>query len=102
MNWYSVFLLSTPWKQTKLRHYFSDALQIELPQICFNEFAFICFNERLLKTMFFIWSLNFCPCFFVHEEKRLGKKTKVNLKIYGATAWEKKSYNKHVAQNLKK
>ena len=51
--------------------------------------------------MFFIWSLNICPCFFDHEKKRLGKKTKVNLKIYGVTAWEKKNYSKHVSMLLK-
>ena len=61
--------------------------------------GFIYFNENPLKMMnvlYLIWKLLFI------KEKRLDKKAKVNLKIYDATNWNTKNYNKHIAKYLKK
>ena len=45
------------------------------------------------KLSSFLRYLNFCPDFFGHIEKRLDKKTKVNLKIYDAKDWQTNNYN---------
>ena len=39
---------------------------------------------------------------FGHVEKRLGKKVKVNFKLYEVINWERKCYNTYIAQYLKK
>ena len=56
----------------------------------------------ILKVFFvFVRYLNFCPNFF-GAGKRLGKKTKINLKICGVIKWEKYNHNSDHARHLKK
>ena len=47
-------------------------------------------------------NLNFCPDLFGYVEKRINKKAKVNLNIYGLTDWEINNYNTRIIQYLKK
>ena len=44
---------------------------------------------------------NFCPDFFDHLGKKLEKKAKTNLKIYGIISWEGKKLEKKAKTNLK-
>ena len=78
-----------------------------------KEVGFVCFNENplktmknafyfILKTLFFLRYLNFCPDFCGHVKKRFHKKAKVNSKYYDFTGWETNIYNTHIAQFLEK
>ena len=53
----------------------------------------------MLKALFFLKILHFCPDFFGHVEKWLDKKNKINFKIYDVTD---DKYNTHIVQYLKK
>ena len=55
-----------------------------------------------LNALFVIKISKFLSWSFVHVEKRLDYKDKVNFKIYDATAWETNNYNICTAQYLKK
>ena len=52
------------------------------------------------ELFLFLRYLNFCPDFFVHLRKRLGKKAGVNFKILDETNWKANDYNIHTAQYL--
>ena len=41
----------------------------------------------MLKALFVLEIFTFLPCLFGYVEKRLGKKVKVNSKIYDFTDW---------------
>ena len=59
-----------------------------------NAFYFI------LKALFTLKILNFCPDFFGHVGKQLDEKAKVNFKIYDVINCETNNYNTHIAQYL--
>ena len=59
-----------------------------------NAFYFI------LKALFVLKILNFCPDFFVHLGKQLDKEVQDNFKIYDVTTWETNNYNTYIAQYL--
>ena len=66
---------------------------------------FVCFNERPLKMIIFLFHLKssaLCPDLFSHVLKHLDKKTKVNLQIYDIAIWETSNCNTCIAQYLKK
>ena len=42
---------------------------------------------KMLKALFVLEIFTFLPCLFGYVEKRLGKKVKVNSKIYDFTDW---------------
>ena len=46
--------------------------------------------------------LNFCPYFFGHVGKWIGKKAKFELETYNVTAWETNNSNTHIAQKILK
>ena len=56
----------------------------------------------ILKALFFLRYSSVCPDFLDNLGKGLDKKTKVNFKIYDATNWITKNYDKHIARYLKK
>ena len=56
----------------------------------------------ILKAFFLLRYLNFCPDFFVHVEKQLDKKAKVDVKTYDVTTCDTNDYKKHIATYLKK
>ena len=60
-----------------------------------NAFYFI------LKALFILRYLSFCPGFCGQVGKWLDRKAKVNSKIYDVTTWETNFYNVHIAQHLR-
>ena len=57
--------------------------------------------DFMLKSSFRSWDIYiFCPDFFI--EKRPGKKSMVNFKIYDITEWTTNNYNTHIVHYLKK
>ena len=74
---------------------------------------FVCSNESpskmmksafyfMLKALFVLKHLSFCPDIFDHVEKRLLKEAKFNFKMYDATGWTTNNCNTYIAQYLKK
>ena len=58
--------------------------------------------KNALKALFVLRYLYVCPYFFVHVVKRLGKRAKVNIKIYGVIYWEANNFNAPIAQYFNK
>ena len=56
-----------------------------------NIFCFI------LKAFFVLKMFKFMCSLFVHAEKQLDLKGKVDFKIYNITAWLANNYNTHIA-----
>ena len=54
------------------------------------------------KTLLVVKIFKFLSWIFGHVEKRFDQKDKVNFKIYDVTTWLTNSYNKYIAQYLKK
>ena len=78
-----------------------------------KKFAFIYFNESLLKMMenafyfmlkflFVLEIFTFLSWLFVYVEEPLNKKAMVDFKIYDVTDWITNSYNTHIEKYLKK
>ena len=59
-----------------------------------NAFYFI------LKALFILRYLSFCPGFCGQVGKWLDRKAKVNSKIYDVTTWETNIYNVHTVDSL--
>ena len=55
-----------------------------------------------LKSLFVYEIFPFLSWVFGHIGKRLDKKAKVNLKIYGVTNWNTNNYKIHIVRYLKK
>ena len=56
----------------------------------------------MLKAIFVLKYLYFCPDVFGHVEKQLDRKNKINFKIHDVTDWETNNYNIHFVQYLRK
>ena len=61
-----------------------------------NSFYFV------LKTLFDLRYLYFCPDLFGHVGKWFDQKAKIKFKIHDVTGWETNNYNTHIAQYLRK
>ena len=56
----------------------------------------------MLKAIFVLEIFKFLPWLFGYMEKKLGKKAKVNSKVFDVTDRAINNYNSHIAQYLKK
>ena len=88
------------WRKSSFKDLLSclrQFLRIDYPlKINKSSFYFV------LKTLFDLRYLYFCPDLFGHVGKWLDQKAKIKFKIHDVTGWETNNYNTHIAQYLRK